>query len=73
MISALQTKWFVFSTYINIILCTCNSFFGLLACLPDNETAIDYGKCMLLSMYLYGHSWDIFVEDGEERKLEEEL
>lgn len=59
--------------YINTLLCTCKNFLGLLTCLPDHEAAGDYGKCMLLSMYLYGLSWYIFVEDGEERRLEEEL
>lgn len=76
MISAIHSGWdkvVEFSTYFNTFLCTCKNFLGLLACLPDHETVIDYGKCVFLSIYLYGHSWHIFVEDGEEKRLEEEL
>lgn len=45
----------------------------MLACLPDHETRTDCGKYKFLSIYLYGHLWCIFVEDEEERRIEEEL
>lgn len=58
-----QNGWVGYLQDHNTLLYMCKVFLGWLACLPDHETATDYGKCMLLSRYIYGHPLQVHVED----------